>query len=410
MSKLAQILFALAAIGCLVLGSPAAFADAPAGSIDSPSLQSVLRAHSTELATVASDPQALALFSSRIGPALDLKDSLAVLAGKANLRPEKDSKETLAADLSDTAIRLTSELAAWRLALALLQVTDQSPSSLETLVRETSAQQSWLTGQDRRRHLRLALQVGAVLAAMPLPPAMAPAMTAAYDAYAAAIDRTYPNLAGSNDSWLTLVEQEGAAGVGKRLREGDTAAGAGDGQALGAYYFHVRLRPVFTAHLVASAIRAGAEAERQADKERLHLMEWRDRLREQRGLTRLCGTWQWIVHNHQNHQEHKLMMTFPPPGAQTGPGPRPMKVVVMGDAVYLRWEFERGIVQEDSLLFGGEGQRLEGTFYNSAGPWGSITAKRAGTCPRGDAAPTAASPATQNEPASTPRSHTPSRR
>jgi hypothetical protein len=52
---------------------------------------------------------------------------------------------------------------------------------------------------------------------------------------------------------------------------------------------------------------------------------------------------------------------------------------VLGDVVYLRWEFP-GVVQEDSLLFTGEGQRLEGSFVNSSGAWGSITGKRTAPC------------------------------
>ena len=101
------------------------------------------------------------------------------------------------------------------------------------------------------------------------------------------------------------------------------------------------------------------------------------------------------------------MISFAPPDAPNGQGPRPSKIVVLGDAVYLRWEFERGITQEDSLLFAGEGQRLEGTFINSSGPRGSITAKRAAACGRSDTS----SPLTsQTEPAGSPRPRTPSQR
>jgi hypothetical protein len=53
--------------------------------------------------------------------------------------------------------------------------------------------------------------------------------------------------------------------------------------------------------------------------------------------------------------------------------------VVLGDVVYLRWEGD-GKVQEDSLLFSKEGQRLEGTFVNSQGGWGSISGKRTAAC------------------------------
>ncbi len=101
-----------------------------------------------------------------------------------------------------------------------------------------------------------------------------------------------------------------------------------------------------------------------------------------KGLARLCGTWLWTVHNHQNHQDHKMVITFPPPNGPRPPGPAPSKIVVLGDGVYLRWKFQGG-VQEDSLLFTGKEQRLEGTFRNSRGPWGSITGKRTAPCPTG---------------------------
>jgi len=59
--------------------------------------------------------------------------------------------------------------------------------------------------------------------------------------------------------------------------------------------------------------------------------------------------------------------------------PQPVKMVVMGDAVYLRWEYPRGY-QEDSLLLAQDDRRLEGTFKNSAGDWGAITGKRIAPC------------------------------
>lgn len=110
---------------------------------------------------------------------------------------------------------------------------------------------------------------------------------------------------------------------------------------------------------------------------RLH--HWKDQVRDRRGQARLCGTWQWTIHNHQTHGEQKLAMTFPPPGAGRRAVSDPTELVVLGDNVYLRWEVA-GRVQEDSLQFTKEGQRLEGTFVNNLGGWGSIAAKRSGAC------------------------------
>ncbi len=103
-------------------------------------------------------------------------------------------------------------------------------------------------------------------------------------------------------------------------------------------------------------------------------------LKSQQSAMRLCGTWEWTVHNHKNHREQKTAIVLLPPGAQAPPNlPQPAKMVVMGDAVYLRWEFPGGY-QEDSLLLAKEDRRLEGTFKNSVGDWGAITAKRSSSC------------------------------
>lgn len=136
--------------------------------------------------------------------------------------------------------------------------------------------------------------------------------------------------------------------------------------------------PLLAAQLVTAALRAKAEAERRIRTAWIPLDQWRER----RGLMRLCGTWLWTVHNHKHHREQKASMIFLPPDAPPSQIPKPAKAVVLGDSVYLRWEFQGGY-QEDSLLFGAEGQRLEGTFVNSTGAWGSITGKRTGACPTG---------------------------
>ncbi len=105
-----------------------------------------------------------------------------------------------------------------------------------------------------------------------------------------------------------------------------------------------------------------------------------NQLKAQQSAMRLCGTWEWTVHNHKNHREQKTAIVLLPPGAQAPPNlPQPAKMVVMGDAVYLRWDFPGGY-QEDSLLLAKEDRRLEGTFKNTAGDWGAITAKLISRC------------------------------
>jgi hypothetical protein len=135
--------------------------------------------------------------------------------------------------------------------------------------------------------------------------------------------------------------------------------------------------------LLLAAQRVAFEAHQGAIAAWWSLREWKDRVRQTRGLARLCGTWQWTIHNHQHHQEQKIVRVFPPAGYQPPNIPLPAETVILGDSLYLRWE--QGIyVEEDSLLFIREGSkeaiRIEGSFVNNTGGWGSIAAKRTADC------------------------------
>jgi hypothetical protein len=128
------------------------------------------------------------------------------------------------------------------------------------------------------------------------------------------------------------------------------------------------------------ASRLEVDAMRASYQEWDRIRSWKDRVRGLRGQARLCGTWQWIIHNHQhNHQEQKLSLLFPPSGQTQSTPPGLAEMIVLGENVYLRWE-ANGQVQEDSLQFSKEGQRLEGSFVNSQGGWGSISGKRTAGC------------------------------
>jgi hypothetical protein len=138
--------------------------------------------------------------------------------------------------------------------------------------------------------------------------------------------------------------------------------------------------PASRQELALAAAQTAFEANQQAIAAWWELYGWKDRVRLARGRARLCGTWQWVIHNHQrHHQEQKLSLIFPPPGSNDPPASGLVETVVLGENVYLRWEIN-GQIQEDSLQFSKEGQRLEGTFVNSQGGWGSITGKRTADC------------------------------
>ena len=73
-------------------------------------------------------------------------------------------------------------------------------------------------------------------------------------------------------------------------------------------------------------------------------------------------------------------MVYPPPSQYHRMDPQPAMIRVQGDTVYIRWEFPRGIVQEESLLLSEKDQLLSGSFANSLGPKGNITGRRVKPC------------------------------
>jgi len=168
-----------------------------------------------------------------------------------------------------------------------------------------------------------------------------------------------PAPTGAREEWLTANGPWGALpDLLHRLKEGEQVSGP---------------------TLSSAAARVALEASQRAAALWWNVEGWKDRVRTTRGRARLCGTWQWVVHNHQNHGEQKTSMVFLPPGLEKPGMPVPAEIVVLGDSVYLRWEMN-GRIQEDSLLFIKDGTRLEGSFVNNVGGWGSITGKRTANC------------------------------
>lgn len=131
--------------------------------------------------------------------------------------------------------------------------------------------------------------------------------------------------------------------------------------------------------LLLIAQRTAFDASRQATKAWWEVYGWKDRVRQTKGLARLCGTWQWTIHNHQNHGDQKAVVMFPPAGQTSAHAATPAETIVLGDTIYLRWE-NNGRIQEDSLLFGKDDAKIEGSFVNNTGGWGSITGKRTAAC------------------------------
>ena len=280
-----------------------------------PDFPSIIHTHSDQLGTIGSDKEAISLFVSAIGPALEMGDVARTLG--ANLLHTKLANELLLPELTGAVHRLMGSLAAWRLALTIRQAIRDRQSSMDT---------------DR---LYGPLQTNAWLAQQ------------------------------ANTSWHDSLNQLSDAGAssewGKGI-QGESSAST-----------------LLIAVLEKSA-RLELDAMQASYQEWDRIRSWKDRVRGLRGQARLCGTWQWIIHNHQQrHQEQKLTLLFPPAGNTKAALVGLAETIVLGENVYLRWELN-GRVQEDSLQFSKEGQRLEGTFVNSEGGWGSISGKRTSGC------------------------------
>lgn len=351
-----------------------------------PSLAELVTTHAARLSAVASDPEAIAYFSAHLGPALRLHE--AILELQTPVRSNKTGSDPLKhfrAELVDSSLRLVVKLVTWHWLDRVLQTAQGTDkNSLPTWLDQSGTARKWLTASSPQGALASVSTIADTLVAVAdAYPAAAGGATPPCTDYSSYLDKAYPALADQPQSWLTVMEQEGLKGLKVRLEDESLASGLSlaNQRLCARLYLETRLFPVFRAHLIARSLTARAEVEREAQALATALQRWPERKREILGLARLCGTWQWSIHNHRHHQDTKTTMTFPPPDGSPPTGLRPSKMVVLGDVVYLRWDFQGGF-QEESLLFGGEGARLEGSFVNSTGAWGSITGKRIAACPR----------------------------
>jgi len=188
--------------------------------------------------------------------------------------------------------------------------------------------------------------------------------------------------------WIRLFNDLGVHGIQSRLEEywqqydpQDVQQPISDShkQAAIQHYVESRLFPIFHAHLLTQALQIEVQAYDVAWNTWHQIQQWQQQEQTKHAIMRLCGKWKWIIHNHQNHGDHKTTMTFMPPNQPTPSQVQPSSILIHGDTVYLKWTFPQGI-QEDSLLLSNRDSRLQGTFTNSLGPHGSISGQRLSSC------------------------------
>src|SRR5437016_12746709 len=139
----APLIAVTAAVVVLVLALQATGAGLPTPVMELPDFPSILRMEARNLASVASDAEALTLFSTRLSPRLDLKAAMVALTDQSTA--SKGSDGATSSDLTKAAVRLTGELAAWRLAAAVKEtVNAEDATALQTIRQEVMPQQTWL--------------------------------------------------------------------------------------------------------------------------------------------------------------------------------------------------------------------------------------------------------------------------
>ncbi len=185
-------------------------------------------------------------------------------------------------------------------------------------------------------------------------------------------------------SWITILKENGLKGIETILHEywvqgsphTPSPIPESQKQAYIRQYITSRLLPIFFSYILVQILEIEAQAYEFAWQGWHRLQQ---RYQEEQARRRLCGNWKWMIHNHQNHGDHKTTMTFTLPGKSTTSQVQPTTILIHGESVYLKWNFLKGI-QEDSLLLSNHDTRLEGTFTNSLGPYGSISAQRLSSC------------------------------
>lgn len=344
---------------------------------------SFLEQHRAQILQLSSDDEALAFFhsvtKSRVTSSRARTKSQ---SSSTSLNLSEEIKETITTYLASLVVTAYART----LRNSMAEASTVSPPFSEAVLGE--AQLQWLMKHTPPQTLKPVMDFSQQISAwsetasQPLPPGNH------FSEFASYYDQTYPVWDESPLSWTSIFQRDGQKGIEARLLEYWQTADQPDNQhtasrtahdAYVQHYIGTRLLPMFRATLLAQTIRLEATAYETAWEALHHIQKWQQEEQTKSATTRLCGTWQWLVHNHQNHGDHKMTITFSPTDQSSPSQLQPTIITIQGDTVYLRWTFPQGI-QEDSLLLSNHDTHLEGTFKNSLGPHGSISGKRLSTC------------------------------
>ncbi len=345
---------------------------------------SFLEQHRAQILQLESDDEALAFFHSATTQEPEGLRSHSKSQSGPSLKPSAEIKEAITSYLRS--LGATTHAQTFREILAKPSTTIL-PTSTDLLPSE--AQLQWIIKQPTLQTLKPVIDFYEQLStwsttttSLTLPPGDEFLKFASY------YDQIYQDLDEIPLSWVSIFKENGQKGIEDKLLEywqtsdhlaTQRTSSSAIHDVYAQHYIQTRLLPMFRANLLTHVIQFEATAYATAWKAWRTIQEWQQQDQTHFAITRLCGTWRWIVHNHQNHGDRKMTLTFSPPDESSPSQIVPTIIEIHGDTVYLKWTFPQG-VQEDSLLLSNNDTHLEGTFKNSLGPHGSISGKRLSAC------------------------------
>jgi len=327
----------------------------------------------SQLHAVVTDKDATVFFLKTFGSSLGLSKRL----------PQRRQPSSFPNEITQHMSLFTANLATWHLTNDLLTALEQGKTArIQPIMDSRQQQLEWI--EESQPDLLETLALVRTIAQLQSTERVTQSLSQHYSLFTQFLHERYPDWIGTPESWLTLAQTQGAAGVRKRLQEfwdrQQRAQLQGDPASSINRFLRQSFLPIATAYVRANLLQLHGKTEHQAWIRWQAIQKWSTNQMNEMGLRRLCGTWQWLIHNHQNHGDHKTVMVYPPPSQYHRMDPQPATIQVQGDTVYIRWEFPRGIVQEESLLLSEKDQLLSGTFVNNLGPHGNITGRRVKPC------------------------------
>ncbi len=350
-----------------------------------PTFENFLHASAHTIERVTSNTQAQAFVQKTMGPFIP-----ATLGQKA--KGPRRKKPSLPDSLTDQMVTLAQEIAIWHYTTTLEQRLDRETEHILSDHQEPSqAHLSWLQEFSQQTPFNRVFMLAETYFKLATPETSTMEDLPYFSLYAQYLNQTYPPWKKGNPGLLGIAEKEGAQGILQRLQEywaktpssgpDNSISSATNRAQYAARYLHQHYLPYHQAYLQTALLKLQRDSQHHARAVWEALRQWKIDQKQKKGLMRLCGTWQWLIHNHQNHGDHKTVMVYPPPSQYDRMDPKPAKIQVQGDTVFIRWEFPRGIIQEESLLLSEKDRALAGTFVNNMGPNGNITARRVKPCP-----------------------------